>query len=155
MGPFGSLPFGARPFDATPTFTVAAVVSPSVTAGTGGRVGRRRQELWSVTVDGKAYVFDSLDSLIAFLDKREEVAAEKAEVKAERDARRIISKGLSAKQSAPPRVRIESGVPEIKEYVDAVQKKIDRVYWRALADAMAREAEEAEDIKFIASIDYD
>ena len=132
----------------------AAVVISN--AGTGGRaVRRRRPELWSVTVDGKAFVFDSLDALIAFLDKREEVAVEKAEVKAERDARRIISLGLSAKQSAPPRIQIKSATPEIMEFVDAVQKKIDRVYWRALAEAMSREAEEEEDIKFIASIDYD
>lgn len=151
-GNFDSVSFDIGPggFDGD----AGAVVTS--TAGTGGRAARRRRpELWSVTVDGKAFVFDSLDALIAFLDKREEVAVEKAEVKAERDARRIISRGQSAKQSAPPQVQIKSATPEIMEYVDAVQRKIDRVYWRSLAEAMAREAEEAEDIKFIASIDYD
>ena len=126
----------------------------TTTAGTGGSIGRRRkEELWSVTVEGRPYVFHSLDLLIAFLDSRELKEEKRASAKAEKDALRIIATGK--RTTEPPKVHITSPTQEIRDYAADVQAKVDRVYWRALASAMAREAEEYEDIKFIAEIDFD
>lgn len=138
---FGGAFFGGEFFSAT---TVS-------TTGGGGKPGKRR-ERWSLTVDGEAYVFDSLDALIAFLDAREVQEVEALEAVAEKDARRIILVGREKAQPAPPQVRITSPVAEIRDYAAEVQAKVDRLYWKALAQALAREAEEEEDIKFIARI---
>lgn len=136
---------------ATPTPTPSP--SPTSTAGTGFTSHKRRDERWSLTLDGKPMVFSSLDALIAFLDSREAVEVEDAQEKAETDAKRIVNLGRAKAKPAPPQVRIASPVAEIVEYVDAVQAKIDRLYWRALGEALAREAEEDEDVAFIATLD--
>lgn len=119
--------------------------------GKGKHKGKKR-ERWSVEVDGEFLVFDDLDALIAFLSKHEEQEVEATEIVAERDAKRIVLVGREKVRHAPPQVSIKSDVPEIKDYASDVQARVDRVYWKALSAALAREAEEEEDIKYIARI---
>lgn len=77
---------------------------------------------------------------------------EAIEQKAERDAKRIISIGRVKAKPAPPKIRITTAVDGMGQYLDAVLAKIDRVYWQALGDALARDAEEDEDIAFLATL---
>ena len=118
--------------------------------GTGHR--RRRREHWSLTFEDETYVFDSLDALIAFLSAQEEKEVERAEVTAEKDAKRIVLVGREKVEPKPPLFKVKSAVAEIVDYAADVQAKVDRVYWKALAVALARQVEEDEDMDFIASI---
>jgi len=104
-----------------------------------------------VRVKGKDYVFSDLDELVYFVSRQEVEVERAAEKKAERDAKRIISTGRKSTPKAPV-FEMESAVPEIRDYIAAVQKQVEQAYWVALADALGREAEELEDIKYIASI---
>lgn len=98
-------------------------------------------------------MFPSLDALLFWMSSIEEKEEVKAEVKAERDAKRIISRGKVKRE--PPQVRIESQMVEVRDHIADMQAKITRVYWRALSAALARQAEEDEDIKFIAELELD
>jgi hypothetical protein len=129
-----------------------AVVIPEVTEtkGTGGRL--LRKERWSLTVDGRVLVFSSIDELVYYLSTREVKEEKRARKRASRDAKRIVSRGKQTVSHEPPKVHISSPVIEIMEYVSDVQSKIDQIYWKILAEELSRQAEEKEDIRFIATL---
>ena len=129
--------------------------TPTATAGTGGR--RRLFEPREIIafIDGKLIRFSSIDAFLDAMQAKERVVEKKARAKAQSDARRIVSTGkVKARERAkPPQISVRSENLEAREAIDAAQAKMDRIYWRALAESMAREAEELEDIKFIATVD--
>lgn len=108
--------------------------------------------VFTVTVRKKKYTFTSIDALVAFLQDEERKAEQKAREKAKKDARRIIKLGPAKAKPYVPEFPIDSTTPEIKAYVDEVNKKVGEVYWQSVADVLGIEAEELEDIKYIASI---
>ena len=130
------------------------VVVTTQTPGTGGRASKRRQdERYSLTVDGKILLFGSFGALLDYIEGIEVLREEKIEVKAERDALRVLRLGKAKAKPAPPKIAVRSENLEARDAIADAQAKLDRVYWRCLAEALARDAEELEDIKFIASLD--
>ena len=129
----------------------APVVVDTEQPGSGGRAVRRK-ERWSLTVDGEPLVFDSFDALMAYIASQEEEKVESVEAKAEQDAGRIVLVGRKKAKPAPPVIAMASPVEEVRDRVAEVQAHVDRAYWKALSAALARQAEEEEDIRFIASI---
>lgn len=123
---------------------------PAVIVAAGRTKPRHR---FSVTLKGRIYVFEDLDELIYFVSRQEVEAEQKAEEKGERDAKRILRLGPAKVKPVPPQLAMASAVPEIREYIEAVDKRLDRAYWIALGNALGREAEELEDIKYIAGLD--
>jgi hypothetical protein len=129
-----------------------SAVAQETKAGTGGRRVLRK-ERWSLTVDDRIHLFDNLDELIFFFNSLEKKEEKKATRKAARDARRIVSRGrASEREPVAPRVSVSSPRSEITEVIHELQSNIDKFYRKALGEALAREAEEKEDIRFIATL---
>lgn len=113
---------------------------------------QRRPILYRVWVKGKAFVFDEIESLIAFLEREELRQEKRAQIRAERHATRIAKVGAAAVRQEPPRLAMRSEMPEIADYIAQLQSKIDRIYWARLGEALGEETDEEEDIAIIASM---
>ena len=137
-------------YDTTVTPPAPDYVLPKVGGGK-----RRKEELYALTYRGERRLFTSLDALYNwFLEvTREEV--EKAEEKAERDAQRIILKAKAPQRTQWPTVPIRSLDPEVREGISEVEKYVRQKYHEALQSALAADAEEVDDVKFIAELDLE
>lgn len=144
----------ALTFANTGTLSGGGVVPPVVVGDTpAGRPARRRQRVvYRLFYKGKPLLFDDVESLLAFLQARELEAERTAERTAERDAIRIERVGRAAAAPRPPLVRLRSPVPEIGEFITALQEKIDALYWRKLQTRLVNELDEEEDVVILASI---
>lgn len=118
--------------------------------GGGAGFGRRPELVFTVTINGETFYFDSYEEALLALQKGEPFG--EIEERAERDAKRIVRLGRAKARPKPPAVKV-TGPIEFRSDLRELQRKIDRIYWRALAEAVAQIAEEEEDILFIASID--
>jgi len=142
FGAFQSVGFQDEPGVAPP------VVLGQTPAGRRTRLRRR----FVLEVEGRDVLFESVETLLAFLTARvarEERAAVKV---AQRDARRILRARGQPPQVVVPRIAVETQVEEARIYLEEAQARVDRIYRNALGAALAREAEELEDITAIAGM---
>lgn len=113
--------------------------------------GRKRRQYYAINLKGENHVFTTIDALIAFVS-RQEVAVERlARTRAKKDAQRILQVGSRA-QAQPPRIAMRSSVPEIRDYISELQRRIDKLYQNALLSELGAQAQEEEDIEIIASL---
>ena len=113
---------------------------------------RRRIRRWVLDVEGKDVIFQSIEALLAFLAAREPGLEAVAEAKAERDAERVLRVGPAAARPAPPRFVFSSEQDEVREALVMLERAVAARYRSALAVALSRDAEEIDDILFIARI---
>jgi len=122
----------------------------AVGAVAAGRAKRRRR--WVLDVDGKDVIFQSLEALLTFLAAREPALGSIAEAKAERDALRILRVGPAAARAAPPPFPLTSEHDEVREALAMLERAVAAKYRSTLAVALSRDAEEIDDILFIARV---
>jgi hypothetical protein len=127
---------------------------PSVAAPVVGVVpaGRKRQRRWVLDVEGRDLVFATVEALLAFLSARADGLVKVATVKGKSDAQRILQIGSSKVSIKPPRVPFAAAAPDVEDYIKQVEARVERAYSNALMAALAHDAEEIEDLMFIATI---
>jgi len=132
-------------------------VGSGVPAGAGRGKGARGRILQRVValIDGDHKVFASIEDLLAFLQSREATLEAQAERQGEAQAARILrvrSKGKAAAAGYKPPVKLVSGATaEAAPFIAETLARLERIYREALLGALARDAEEAEDIETIVS----
>lgn len=123
--------------------------------GTGGAAVRgkagNRPDRYSLTLEDRVLVFDSLEDLWDYIASHEQRIEEKIEQKAERAARRVVSRrGKAVVKTYPPlQIKVKGApVPELGEWV----RRMEALYRDALQNALVRVAEEDDEIALIAAI---
>jgi len=148
----------AEPLTYALSLTAAELITSAVetpvpeTPEAGAKRRRRERRRWVLDVEGKDVIFQSLEALLAFLAAREPALGAVAEAKAERDALRVLRVGPAQARAAPPPFLLASEHDEVREALSMLERAVARRYRSTLAVALSRDAEEIDDILFIARI---